>query len=921
MRKLLSLIGALFLSAILYAQTTEIRGEIADTSEKKPLANAVVALLSTDSVLLKHTRTDAQGRFSLKATDGKPHLLMVTYPKFADFLDVVNPVGPRFEMGKINLIKKSVLLEEVIVSQKIGAIRMKGDTLEFKADSFAVRQGANVEELLKRFPGFQVNQKGEITAQGERVQKVLVDGEEFFSDDPAVVTQNLQADAIDKVQLFDKKSEQATFTGIDDGEKQKTINLTLKEDRKKGYFGKAKLSGGTPHYFENEAMINAFKGKRKIAAYGTMANTGKAGLSWQDNDRFGGGSNMEYNEDEGYFYSFAESDEFNTWGGRFNGEGLPKAWTAGAHYSNKLNADKTHVNGNYQFYKQNIENEGTNTSQSILADRLFYNNSTRKTSTMNLKHQVSGFYDVKLDSLSSLKVNVSGVVGQARNASVFTAESLGDLEQLINNQDRRLSSIGDRQQMKTSAIWRKKFMKVGRTLSVNFDQQYQNNKTTGNLYSVNRFFDENGELVNSDTVDQVKNNYTQSNIWGARISYTEPISKKWFVETNYGYRINNSKALRSSFVKDFNGKYEVLDSLFSSDYAFDFNTHSTGLNFRFNGSKITASFGSNINFANFLQKDLVRDTVYDYNFTNFFPKANIRFKMGAQRGLNLRYNGQTSQPTLQQIQPILENTDPLNIQVGNPNLKQEFRHNIGLNYNDYKVLTGRSLYFNGGINFIDNAISRADNVDDQGRRQFSFVNVDGNYNYYLYTGYWKELKKIKANFNFSLNFNGGKNNNFVNQVKNTNKYSTLGGQVGFFKQKEKKYEVDMSFGPNYTRNVSSLRPDVVTKYWTTDTRLGATVFFLKDFEFNSNINYQWRQKTDVFGQDRNVILWNAHVAKKFLKKKTAEIRLSINDILNQNIGFQRSASSNFISENTYSTLRRYWLLGVIWNFSRNPGQK
>lgn len=912
---------ALFLTGFLYAQTTEIKGQIADTSEKKPLANAVVALLSKDSVLLKFTRTDEQGKFSLKAKDGQAHLLLVTYPKFADFLDVINPSGAAFDLGKINLIKESVLLEEVIVSQKIGAIRMKGDTLEFKADSFAVRQGANVEEMLKRLPGLQVNQKGEITAQGERVQKVLVDGEEFFSDDPAVVTQNLQADAIDKVQVFDRKSEQATFTGIDDGEKQKTINLTLKEDRKKGYFGKAKLSGGLPKYFENEGMINSFKGKRKIAAYGTMANTGKAGLSWQDNDRFGGGSNVEYNEDEGYFFSSSESDEFNTWGGRFNGEGLPKAWTAGAHYSNKLNADKVHVNGNYQFYKQNIENEGTNTSQSILSDRLLYNNSTRKTSTMNLKHQLSGFYDVKLDSLSSLKINVNGLQGQARNASVFTSESLGDLEQLINNQDRRLSSIGDRQQMKTTAIWRKKFMKAGRTLSVNFDQQYQNNATTGNLYSINRFFDDNGNLTSADTVDQIKNNYTQSNIWGARISYTEPISKKWFVETNYGYRINNSKALRSSFVKDFNGKYETLDSLFSSDYAFDFNTHSGGLNFRFNGSKITASFGSNINFADFRQKDLVRDTVYNYSFTNFFPKANIRFKMGAQRGLNLRYNGSTSQPSLQQIQPIVENTDPLNIQIGNPNLKQEFRHNIGMNYNDYKVLSGRNMYFSGGVNFIDNAISRADNVDDQGRREFSFVNVDGNYNFYMYSGYWKEIKKIKANVNFSLNWNGGKNNNFVNNVKNTNTYSTYGSRVGFYKSKEKKYNFEVSFNPNYTRNVSSLRPDIVTKFWTTETGFEGSVFLPKDFEFNTYINYMWRQKTDVFGEDRNVVLWNSYVAKKFLKKKTAEIRLSINDILNQNIGFQRNASSNFISENTYSTLRRYWLLGVTWNFSRNPGQK
>src|SRR5690606_31672 len=242
----------------------------------------------------------------------------------------------------------------------------------------------------------------------------------------------------------------------------------------------------------------------------------------------------------------------------------------------------------------------------------------------------------------------------------------------------------------------------------------------------------------------------------------------------------------------------------SSNYAFDFNTHSTGLNFRFNGSRIVASFGSNINFADFRQKDLVKDTLYKYGFTNFFPKANIRFKMGAQRNLSLRYNGSTSQPSLQQLQPIVENTDPLNIQVGNPNLKQEFRHNLNLNFGDYKVMTGRNIYMNVGFNFIDNAISRADNVHDQGRRQFSYVTVDGNFNYYLYTGYWKELKKIKSNINVGLNMSGGKNNNFVNDVKNTNTYTSAGGELGFYKQVDKKYNIEIAFNPNYTRNISSL---------------------------------------------------------------------------------------------------------------------
>ncbi|ULQ53938.1 outer membrane beta-barrel family protein [Flavihumibacter fluvii] len=921
MRKITNLILGLILAASLHAQTTSISGQVADTSEKKPLANAIVSLLSKDSVLVKFTRTDATGRFQLSTDKSGPLLIMVSYPKFADFIDELTATGSDLPLGKINLIKKSVLLEEVIVSQKIGAIRMKGDTLEFRADSFAVRQGANVEELLKRLPGLQVNKKGEITAQGEKVQKVLVDGEEFFSDDPAVVTQNLRADAIDKVQVFDKKSDQAAFTGIDDGEKQKTINLQLKEDRKKGYFGKAKIGGGLPGYFENEAMINVFKGKRKIAAFGTMANTGKAGLNWQDNNKFGGGDNFEFDEEEGYFFSYNEGDEFNTWGGRYNGEGLPKAWTAGAHFSNKWNADKKNINGSYQYYKQDILNEGNTTSQYILPDTLYFNNQLRKTNTQNARHQLNGFYDLKLDSLSSLKITVKGSLASARNESEFISNSLNEDQQKVNDQVRRLFSTGEKSQSSISAIWRKKFAKKGRTISINFEHQYNNNQTDGQLKAINNYFNVDGENFRSDTTDQKKDNYSQSNALNSKISYTEPLSKKWFVEVNYGYRFNNSKALKSSFNKDNTGKYETLDPLYSSDYAFDFNTHSGGMNFRFNGDKITANFGSNISNANFKQTDLARDTTFRYNFINLFPKASIRFKMGAQRGLRFAYNGSTRQPTLQQIQPIAENTDPLNIQVGNPNLKQEFRHNFTTFFNDYKVMTSRNVYVNIGMNLIENAISGNDFVDSLGRRVYQFVNVNGNIDYFLYTGYWYQIKKWKLNINSGLSANGGKINNYINKIKNTNTYYTLGGNVGMWYEKEKKYSINFEFRPSYTNSKSSIRPDVVTRYWVIDNELSTTIQLPRKFEFNTSLNYNWRQKTDVFGKDRNVFLWNGWLGKKFWKNDAGEIRFTMNDILNQNVGFQRNASSNFISENTYTTLRRYWLLSFTWNFSKSPGAK
>ncbi|GAO45349.1 outer membrane beta-barrel family protein [Flavihumibacter petaseus] len=922
MRKFTNLICFLLIACAGYAQGVNIKGTVSDTAEKKPLANAAVVLLSKDSTLLKHVRTDAAGKFDISLNYQQPVILVIMYPKFADYLDEVKPGTEKSDLGSIPMIRKATLMEEVIVSQKIGAIRVKGDTLEYKADSFAVRQGANVEEMLKKLPGIQVNKKGEITAQGEKVQKVLVDGEEFFSDDPAVVTQNLRADAIDKVQVYDKKSDQAAFTGIDDGEKQKTINLQMKEDKKKGYFGKAKLGGGLPNYFENDAMINVFKGKRKVSAYGTMSNTGKAGLDWRDNDKFGGGDNFEYNEEEGYFFSYGESDEFNLWGGRYNGAGLPKAWTAGAHFSNKWDADKKHINGNYQFNKLDVETQTTNTGQYILPDTLYYNNERTASNTQNLRHKLSGYYDLKFDSLSSMKVNVSGSSGTARSSNVGEMESLTEEQKMVNHQLTRSFANGDKQDFKMNAIWRKKYKKKGRSLSVTGEVQYNANNSDNQLLTRTDIFDAFGSIYRTDTVDQHKNNYSQSNIYSVRIAYTEPLSKKWFLQLNYGYRINASKADRRSFNKDVEGKYEALDSLYSSNYSFDFNTNSGGLAFRYNGSKITGNIGGNISYADFKQTDLFRDSIYRYDYLNFFPKANIRFKLGTQTNLNFGYNGSTRQPTIDQIQPIVDNSNNLVIKVGNPDLKQEFRHSFNYFFNDYKVMTSRNIYINGNISFVNQAISGFDSVDyNTGRRFYKFVNVNGNIDYGMWAGYWKQIKKLKLNVNGNVFVNGGKTNNYINNDANTNKYFTVGANTGISRDVENKYNMELVVSPSYTKSRSTIRPDVVTKYWTVVNEFTVTVQLPWKMEINSNVNYSWRQKTDVFGADRNVWLWNGYLSKKFWKNKNGELRFSVNDILNQNIGFNRNVSSNFISESTYNTLRRYWLVSFIWNFSKTPGSK
>lgn len=508
-----------------------------------------------------------------------------------------------------------------------------------------------------------------------------------------------------------------------------------------------------------------------------MSNTGKVGLNWQDADKYGGGNNYEYNEEDEYFFSFSQGDdEFgDNWGGTFGGQGLPTAWTGGVHFSDKLQEDKFHINGNYRFNKQNLFGKSSTITQYILPDTQYFNNQNQDIYKQNQRHSVNGFYEIKLDSLSTLKITVNGSTTNSRNNSRFYSEALNENGIPVNKSNRRLASLSDRQQFNSSVIWRKKFKKKGRTISWNVDQNFNNIESDGIVQSQNEFYSS-GVLIDTDSIDQQKLNKSKTSVLSSRIAYTEPLSKNAFIEVNYSYRVNNSEALRSSFDKSVNGKYEILNPVFSNDYDFRINTNSGGLNFRVNKSKYNYSFGGNISYADFRQQDLVKDSLSTYSFTNFFPRANFRYNFGPQKRLGMNYNGNTRQPSLEQLQPIRENTDPLNILIGNPDLKQEFRHSVSMNYSDYKILTSRHMYISMNYAFTDNAISSKTSVDTLGKRVTQYVNVDGNYNVNGYSGYWKQIKKWELDIGINADFNLSRNTSFVNGAENVNNYRS--GSVG-----------------------------------------------------------------------------------------------------------------------------------------------
>ncbi len=920
MRPTMLLLLIVFVCITAHAQQAVVKGTVYDTINKQLLSNTVIALLrSHDSVLTRFTRSDKDGNFSLQQLLPGKYIVLITQNTYADYIDNLTITADTvIGLGTVPMTLKANLLQEVIVRQQIAAMRMKGDTLEFAADSFKVREGASVEEMLKRLPGIQVDKNGKITAQGEQVQKVLVDGEEFFGDDPTVATRNLQADAIDKVQVFDKKSDQAAFTGIDDGQKTKTINLKLKADKKRGSFGKVDLAAGRQNRWNNSAMINNFKGAVKISGYGIMSSTGKTGLDWSESDKYGSGSNMQYDEESGGLYiSWDNNDDMSN--ASYYGEGVPKSWSAGLNLSNKFNDEKQSINGSYRYNKLNTLGAGKTITQSLLPGNSFVSRDSGTNFSSRQRHSASGVYEWKIDSTTSVKLTGSSYTGTSLGSSIYNSFTSNEAGVKINDSYRKTFSKSDNQNLDLNFLLRKKFKKTGRSLSVNISEQFNNNNSDGALYArIYYYYDTTGAEYLDSITDQLKKNDSRLNNFSTRVTYTEPLAKKLFVEVNYALRSYNATSKRLSYDRDADGKFSELNELYSNDYRFNVLTNTGGAAFRYNGKKVTASAGTDIGFTNFNQEDLMKDTAYKRDYTNFFPKANFSFKFNSNSRFQVNYQGSTSQPTISQVQPVKDNTNPLIETIGNPNLKQEFNHRISINLNSYQVLSQRGMYIYGSFGTTSHAIVTDQLTDIKtGKTTLKYFNRNGNYNFYSGGGYNMKLKKLDANINAGFDYTGSRYSNLVNGMDNVTINQAPGIRIGLQKNKEKKYNFYYSSNFFYNFSRSSVQQGIKTNYWTQDHNLNANVTLPWKLEINSDIQYSLRQKTALFTENNNVFLWNAFIGRYFLKNDKAILKIQGYDMLNQNKGYNRSINSNILTQRTYENIRRYVVLAFTWNFSKS----
>ncbi|MEO6403986.1 MAG: outer membrane beta-barrel family protein [Ferruginibacter sp.] len=926
--KLLSFLFVLIISNSLTAQSIEYSGKIMDTTTKTAAKNAVIALLTPkDSVFVKFTRAKEDGSFELKNIPPGKYILMVMHPTFADYVDDINLTNATETAGIISMTPKSKLLEAVIL--KSGSpIRIKGDTTIYTADSFKVSANANVEELLKKLPGIQVDKNGQIKAMGETVEKVLVDGEEFFGDDPGMAVKNLRADAVKEVQVFDKKSEQAEFTGIDDGKTQKTINLKLKEDKKTGYFGKISLSGGLKDdiadRYNNNILLSSFKGKRKITGFYLNGNTGQDGLSWQDSEKYGGEADnvtMSMDDDGGVMYMWrggGSDDEpyVNTENGFIKNDNV------GVQYSNKWN-DKYTLNFSPKFNSQIYNNNRGLFRQTQIGDSVLNEYSTTLSNINRYNFKSSASYDIKIDSNNSLKITLKGNFYHTENNEVRNSYTTGKTGSMKNASNRELEATSDKTAISSGIIFKHKFKKLRRTLSANIDWNMLD--TNGDSYSnsLNESY-LNGSLSNTENIDQLRITDRLTQTLTSRIVYTEPLSAFYSLELaheiSYNHGNNNQQTYSYSPAND---KYDFKVDSLSNDFRQSITVNKPSFKINYSKKKVKWNIGSGFGLTHFNLEDVTFNKDYVRNYTNFFPAATFTYTYKSNHNIRANYNGNTTQPSLNQLQPLRDNNDKYNQYIGNPDLKPSFSNSINISHNSYNFLKDRWMYQSINFRTTSNAITTSRTINpDSALTITKPVNTNGNYNVGFWGGGGFKLKSIDTRFNFNPNLNYSKATDVINNITSVSKTLSSGISIYISKSKDKKYDFSLNNNLNYNSNKTSQQQGLI-KYYTNSVTGNATVYIKKVWSVFSDYTYFYRQKTPQFNDALNNQIWNAGLQRTF-KNNEFTAFFKVRDILDQNIGITRRFSGNTLTEERNDRLRRYWLVGFSWDFknkSAAPAKK
>ncbi len=887
-----------FVYNICLSQSTLV-GKIVDESNS-PMYGATVVLLNIeDSTMVSFALTNDRGLYKMEGVDQGEYIVQTSFVSYDSYSEVFTVDGSsQMEIPLIQMKPSSEILNEVTVKAEHVPMGIKGDTISYNANAFKTRPNATVEDLLKKLPGIEVDRRGNIKAQGEDVQNVLVDGKEFFGGDPKMATQNLEAEAVDKVEVYDKKSEIAEFTGIDDGQEEKTINLQLKEDFKNGGFGNVEVGLGSDSRYAGKGNYFRFSPSFQASLIGASNNLNRETFTVEDQIEFMGGI--------GNFLSGGRVRLSNFSG---LGEGINQSTSTGVNLNYEPN-NKVKLNFNYVFngVGNDLEKNG---KYERFSDDLLYEStdSIESTSSSNIhkfysrfKYKINPFFEV--DTRNNVNVQDENV--DRRNGEKY---SIGGQPSGMSSSD--YSSNINRLAWDSKTWLKSKFKKKGRSWISTLTYKYNNDDSYDKIRNINQV------LSNDLSIIQDQNYRSSLNYYGVGTNYTEPLSKRYFLGFSYNYNQVEESPSRDFF--DFIDNEKVLNDSLSLDFEKNYFVHTAGLQMRRNLKRVKMSFGLNRQWT-ILNGSVSQNELNVRNkFSNWLPRFQMDYDLRGGKNFQVNYTTQIDAPTLEQLLPVKNNVFSNYVYQGNPNLVPTYIHQLSVRYSMFDNFNFTNFWVSLDGSYQRNNIVDARSIDSDLFETVSPINADQYWNTGIFMSYGQPIRKLKIDYRIRTNIRYSEYDNLINssdnQVRET--FANLKLQINNRKTKKIYFETGVSL--NWNRRLNSLDKKFNQSFYNLD-------YFL-EYDWQLGKNWSWNVTLTIYrysNDDRletpNYSILNSTISKSFLDQKL-QLRFSVNDILNQNQGIRRYAEGNSFGQYEYNNLGRYGLISLVYKIGRGKDKE
>jgi hypothetical protein len=893
-----------------------IKGIIQDTSSNVMGGATVMLLAPKDSALVNFSRASDKGVFEFKNVKNANYILKVSYVGYLPYQQILAPSPTEItDLGSVGIKPISKELLEVVVKTARAPLTIKGDTIEYDARSFKVPAGSSVEDLLRRLPGMEIDAQGNIKAQGKDVKKVLVDGKTFFGDDPKAATKNLGAETISKVQVFNDKSEQSKLTGVDDGKKEKAINLELKEEYKKGAFGKITGAVGTDSRMAARGNYNKFNKTSQFSILGYGNNINETGVNWSDYGEFKG--NNSFNNSDNGDFGFGGNRWWNSDNdaitNNFDGRGFTNNGGGGVNYN--FDNKKTKFNSSYFYNQTRLFLDQYKTTRTFLENSSFLTTDTSAQNNFRGNHSIGTRFERMIDSSNTLIVKANMRAGMRNDANTMFQSNLTEEGALRTRSDIKNTTDLTSFFLNTNAIYRHKFKKKGRNYALSFGYNVNNSNGDENLNSTNLFINAITFTEQIRAIRQINDNENRQHLLKGSALFLEPLSKKIFWETFYNFSVDNRSVNREAFNGLIeNQRLDTLSTYFENKVTY--NRIGTSLRYSFSGINVSVG-GARLSFdldgKQFPGKGRPIFSSINKNYPNFIPYVDASLELKNNLYFNMSYNLEVSAPDIADLQPVINNNNPFFISTGNPDLAPEKSHSMSLSMYKFDPATFLNINIWGNYNYYLSQVVYNQIIDPT-----TFVvrtrpeNLSGGDNFSL--GSYCGFPIIKTKLTVSMNpfISISNTPTFINGVLNESNNQNYNLSFGLSLTPGDKLIVGLNTRLGINNVQYSISEAQNQKIRNNSFDASVKWNFIKKTFIETNLDYKYF-KNERFGFEQDIPIFNCSIRRLMMKENKLEVRLAAFDIFNKRQSIVQNGFQNRVSTQTALTLARYFMLSLTYN--------